>query len=90
MRTKLSANQDYYPIEKLRIGYIQSRVREDAIKHLTPRFRTTASNAFAQAEKILTVLNRIYGDPNRKITVTNALRKLYQGKDTFHKFWAEF
>jgi hypothetical protein len=24
------------------------------------------------------------------MTATNALRKLYQGKDTFHKFWAEF
>jgi hypothetical protein len=60
------------------------------MKHLVSRFRTTVFNVFAQAEEIFIAFDRVYGDPNRKMTAMNALRKLYQGKDTFYKFWAKF
>ncbi len=86
IRTKLTTNHDHYNTEPLRIGYIQNQVRGEAIKHLTPHLHTNASNAFTNTKKILTTFKRIYGDPNRKQTTTNALRKLYQNKDFFYKF----
>jgi hypothetical protein len=39
---------------------------------------------------MLEVLERIFADPNRRMTALQEFRKLYQGNKDFNSFWAEF
>jgi len=90
MQSKLEANQDHFPTQALQIGYIQSRVAGTAALHINPRLRPSAANKFKSAEEIFEVLDKVFSDPDRKYTARQAYRKLYQNKDTFATFWAEF
>jgi len=90
MKSKLSANQDHYPTEALRMGYVENRVGGNAIKHLAPRLRTGSTNPFVSTEDMFEVLERVYGDPNRRQTASAEFRRLYQGGKDFNSFWAEF
>jgi branched-subunit amino acid aminotransferase/4-amino-4-deoxychorismate lyase len=36
------------------------------------------------------VLDRFFSDPDRRFTAQRAYRKLFQNKDNFATFWAEF
>ncbi|ELR05862.1 hypothetical protein GMDG_07635 [Pseudogymnoascus destructans 20631-21] len=42
------------------------------------------------AEEILQLLEKVFSDPDRRHTTQTEYRKLYQGKNTFTTFWAEF
>ncbi|OAF55117.1 hypothetical protein VC83_08484 [Pseudogymnoascus destructans] len=42
------------------------------------------------AEEILQFLEKVFSDPNRRHTAQTEYCKLYQGKNTFATFWAEF
>ena len=90
MQSKLEANQDHFPTQALQIGYIQSRVAGTAALHINPRLRPTAVNKFKTANEIFEVLDKVFSDPDRRYTARQAYRKLYQNKDTFATFWAEF
>ena len=90
IRTKLDTNSDHYNTELLRMGYIQGLVGDKAMKHLATRLRHTSTNRFKTGEEMLVTLERVYVDPNRKITAITEFQKLYQKNSTFQKFWAEF
>lgn len=90
MQSKLEANQDHFPTQALKIGYVQSRVASTAALHINPRLRPTTTNKFQTVDEIFEVLDKVYSDPDRKYTARQAYRKLYQNKDTFSSFWAEF
>jgi hypothetical protein len=90
MRNKLKANKDHFPTEELKIAYIESRVSGAAAKHIAPRMRDTSLNPFLEAEEVLSVINKVYGDPNRRHTAQRQYLKLYQNKTSFHEFWMEF
>jgi hypothetical protein len=90
MQSKLEANEDHFPTDALKIGYVQSRVAGTAALHINPRLRPAATNKFQTAGEIFKVLEKVYGDPDRKYTARQAYRKLYQNKDSFSTFWAEF
>jgi hypothetical protein len=90
MQSKLEANHDHFPTQALQIGYIQSRVAGIAALHINPRLRPTATNKFKTADEIFEVLEKVFGDPDRRYTARQAYRKLYQNKDSFATFWAEF
>jgi hypothetical protein len=90
MRSKLKANSDHYPTPDLQMGYVENRVGGTAIKHLAPRLRSGSVNPFKSAEEMLEVLERIFADPNRRMTALQEFRKLYQGNKDFNSFWAEF
>jgi len=68
MRNKLKANKDHFPTEELKIAYIESRVSGAAAKHIAPRMRDTSLNPFLEAEEVLSVINKVYGDRNRRYT----------------------
>lgn len=89
-RTKLENNADHFSTEKMQMGYVQSRVGGIALKHLAARFRPDSTAAFTSTAEIFEALERIYGDPDRRRTATEAFRKLYQGSKTFNDFWADF
>ena len=90
MQSKLEANQDHFPTQALQIGYVQSRVAGTAALHVNPRLRPTAVNKFKTVEEVFEVLDKVFSDPDRRYTARQAYRKLYQNKDTFATFWAEF
>lgn len=86
----MKANKDHFPTEDLKIAYIESRVGGAAAKHIAPRMRDTSLNPFLEAEEVLWVINKVYGDPNRRHTAQRQYLKLYQNKTPFHDFWMEF
>ena len=90
MRNKLKANKDHFPTEELKIAYVESRVGGTAAKHIASRMRDAATNPFLEAEEVLSVINKVYGDSNRRHTAQRQFLKLYQNKISFHDFWMEF
>lgn len=76
MRRKLEANADHFPTEQMHIAYVESRVEEDAHKHIAARSRPEARNPFTTAEEVFAVLFKAYGDTNRKHTAMNKFRDL--------------
>ncbi len=86
MRNKLKANKDHFPTEELKIAYVESRVGETAAKHIASRMRDAATNSFLEAEEVLSIINKVYDDPNRRHTAQRQFLKLYQNKIFFHDF----
>ena len=85
MAKKLAANADHYPIEILRIAYIDSCVDEEAYKHLVARSRISAQKLFATAKEMFEVLQKAYGNVNRAHTAMNKFQDLKMTKD-FNSF----
>lgn len=90
MRNKLYANRDHFPTDDLRMAYIESRVGGPASKHLQPRLRASTTNPFLLASDMYDVLEKVFGDPNRKQTARNEFRLLRQTNKDFNIFWADF
>ena len=90
MRSNLLANEDHMPTDILRKAYVENRVNGDAMRHMEARLRKGAAKPFETAEEMLELLERIYGDPNRKHTAMKALRALHMGSKDFNSFWSEF
>ena len=86
MRNKLKANKDHFPTEEMKIAYVESRVSETAAKHIASRMRDTATNSFLEAEEVLSIINKVYDDLNRRHTAQRQFLKLYQNKIFFHEF----
>ena len=89
MIKKLTANADYYPTEALRIAYVDSRIDEEAYKHLAARSRIGAWKLFATAKEMFEILQKVYGDVNRAHITMNKFWDLKMTKD-FNSFWAKF
>ena len=89
MVKKLTVNANHYPIEILCIAYINSRVDEEAYKHLAARLRISAQKLFATAKEMFKVLQKAYGNINQAYTAMNKFWDLKMTKD-FNSFWAEF
>ncbi len=90
MWNKLKMNKNHFSIEEMKIAYVKSRVSETMIKHIAFRMRNTITNLFLEAEKILSIINKMYDDFNRCHTTQRQFLKLYQNKIFFHEFWMKF
>ena len=77
MRNKLKANADHFPINALKIAYVESRVGGEAALHLAPRMREDAINLFTTADELLDCLSKVYGDPNRRYIAMLSYAALY-------------
>ncbi len=86
MQNKLKINKNHFSIEELKIAYIESRVDETAIKHIATRMRNMITNSFLEAEKILSIINKMYDDLNHHHMTQRQYLKLYQNKIFFHEF----
>ncbi|ELR02722.1 hypothetical protein GMDG_05668 [Pseudogymnoascus destructans 20631-21] len=89
IKMKLEANLDHFPTPALQMGYVQSRLGGKASSHINPCLRST-QNKFQTVEEMFEVLDRVFSDPDRHFTAQRAYRKLFQNKDNFATFWAEF
>jgi hypothetical protein len=89
LKNKLETNADHYPTEKSKIAYAESRIGGDAAERIAPRMIDTP-NRFQTVEEIFAYLHQVFGDPDRKQTITRLYSKLYQGRRSFSEFWIEF
>ncbi len=90
MWNKLKTNKNYFSIEELKIAYIESRVSEAAIKHITSWMQNIFLNSFLEVKEVLSMINKMYDDLNHHHTTQRQYLKLYQNKIFFHEFWMKF
>jgi hypothetical protein len=68
MQNKLKINKNHFSTEELKIIYIESRVSEAVIKHITSQMRNMFLNLFLKAEEVLSIINKMYDDFNHHYT----------------------
>ncbi len=85
MQNKLKMNKNHFSIEEMKIAYVKSRVSE-TIKHIALRIKNMITNSFLEAEKISSIINKMYNDFNQHHTTQRQFLKLYQNKIFFHEF----
>jgi hypothetical protein len=92
MRNKLEENADWFSIETSKKTYVRIKIDEDAMKHLTSRFKKDSIKSFLIVEEIFDDLNRIFDDFNKKVNVLKTYKRLKQIKTNkkFHTFFAKF
>ncbi len=90
MQNKLKMNKNHFSIEEMKIAYVKSQVSETMIKHIALRIRNMITNSFLEAEKILSIINKMYDNLNQRYMTQQQFLKLYQNKIFFHKFWMKF
>ena len=64
MWNKLKMNKNHFSIEEMKIAYVKSWVSETMIKHIALRMKNTITNSFLEAEKILSIINKMYDNLN--------------------------
>ncbi len=90
MQNKLKTNKNHFSIKELKIVYIESRVNEVAIKHITSCMQDIFLNSFLKVEEVLSIIDKMYDDLNHHHTTQQQYSKLYQNKIFFHQFWMKF
>lgn len=92
IRNKLRGNADHFPTKENKIGYVRSRVDDDAVKHIRARLKPGHVNEFKTAEEVLDVLVKVYGDSDKEGTALKKFSQLRQSEKfrEFFVFWAEF
>ncbi len=92
MRNKLEENADWFSIETSKRAYVRTQIDEDAMKHLTSRFKKDSIKSFFIAEEIFDDLNRVFDDFNKRINALKTYRRLKQveANKEFHNFFAKF
>ncbi len=86
MQNKLKTNKNHFSIKELKIVYIESRVNEVAIKHITSCMQDIFLNSFLKVEEVLSIIDKMYDDLNHHHTTQQQYSKLYQNKIFFHQF----
>ncbi len=92
MKNKLKENVDWFSIETSKRAYVRTRIDENAMKHLTSRFKKNSIKSFFIAEEIFDDLNRMFDDFNKRINALKTYKRLKQIKANkeFHNFFAKF
>jgi hypothetical protein len=92
MRNKLQKNADWFWIETSKKTYVRTRIDEDAMKHLTSRFKKDSIKSFLIAKEIFDDLNRVFDDFNKKVNALKTYKRLKQVEinKKFYTFFAEF
>jgi hypothetical protein len=90
MILKLKGNEDWYPTEQDRLRYIFSRLEGAAQQQVISRVRLDGSIEITSTEELWTILERSFGDPDRKGTAQRTVQNLRQRNREFHVYLAEF
>ncbi len=76
MRNKLKENANWFLIETSKKVYVQTRIDEDAMKHLFVRFKKKSIKSFLIVEKIFDDLNKVFDDSNKRVNALKTYRRL--------------
>lgn len=90
MVLKLKGNDVWYPAEQDRLRYIFSRLEGAAQQQVISRIRLDGSIDFASTGELWAVLERAFGDPDRKGTAQRTIQDLRQRNREFHVYLANF
>lgn len=92
MLAKLAVNEDHYPTEIARMGYVLSRLSGKAAQHTESRspYGFSITNPYRSANEILEDLKEIYEDPDKPRNYRRAYIDLIQGSKRFSEFYIEF
>ena len=86
MKNKLFVNANHFFSEKMKMIYIKSRTKNNAIKHLKFRMRKNAFYSFRINDEMLNVMKIIFDNFNRKLTIINEFRILRISDKNFYTF----
>ena len=86
MKNKLFVNANHFLSKEMKMIYIKSRTKDNAIKHLKFRMRKNAFYSFRTSDEILNAMKMIFDDLNRKLTIINEFRILRMNDKNFHTF----
>ena len=90
MKNKLLIIANHFFSEKIKIIYIKSRTKNNALKHLKLRMRKNAFYSFRTSDEMLNAIKMIFDDFNQKLTIIKKFRILRMNDKNFHTFWAKF
>ncbi len=92
MRNKLEENANWFSIDVQQKAYVQIRIEDDAMKHLTFRFFKNFIKSYTIANEIFDDLYQIFEDLNRCINVLKTYKRLKQIESfkNLNTFWVEF
>jgi hypothetical protein len=92
MRNKLKENANWFFTDVQQKAYVQIRIEDDAMKHLTTRFFKISIKSYTIADEIFDDLYQIFDDSNRRTNVLKTYRRLKQIESfkDFNIFWTEF
>lgn len=86
----MDANSDHYPIEKLRITYVISRLGGEASRQTYSRRGFGSTSSYSTLAELLDELKGIYGGPDQKSKCRREYNALKQINKPFSPFFVEF
>ncbi|KAJ5465253.1 uncharacterized protein N7458_000939 [Penicillium daleae] len=91
MKRKLLLNEDHYPTDAHQLAYVSSRCEGKALRHVQPRMKQGATEAYQTAEDVFDHLGSIFLDPNRRRMAQDQYIALKMDpKQGFNDFLSEF
>ena len=90
MKAKMKADGNLMDTPERRMAYVINRVEGMAFGHLEPRTRDNATEPWKDSNDMLTYLERVFGNSNRRRNAENKYQNLRQGSKDFNTFWGEF
>jgi hypothetical protein len=92
MRNKLKENANWFSIDVQQKAYVEIKIAEDVMKHLTSRFFKNSIKSYIISKKIFDDLYQIFDDSNRRINALKTYRRLKQIESfkDFNTFWTKF
>ncbi|TKA56069.1 hypothetical protein B0A49_13695 [Cryomyces minteri] len=90
LRIKLLMNEDHFSTPESKVIYAISRLEGAAMSQVLPRIKAGSKVDLDSVEDLIKLLERAFGDPDRKATAQRELRKLKQANRDFHQYLADF
>ena len=90
MKAKMKADGDLMDTPERRMAYVMNRVEGMAFGHLEPHTQDNATEPWKDSNDMLTYLERVFGNSNRRQNAENEYQNLRQGSKDFNTFWGEF
>lgn len=89
MEHKLEKNADYFFTIQSKIAYIYSHIFLSIFQHFCLKMEKNLLNKFISIEDMFEILQKVYGDINKKHTIQVKFQDLCITKN-FNTFWTEF
>ena len=70
----------------MKMIYIESRTKNNVIKHLKFRMQKNTFDLFRTSDEMLNAMKMIFDDLNQKLTIINEFRILRMNDKNFHTF----
>ena len=90
LHLKLFVNKDRFTGEKSGLIYAISRLEGRALSQVQPYVKSQHEISLPDVPSLLVLLERAFGDPDRKATAQRELRALRQANREFHVYLADF